>query len=89
MPWALSFFFKNGNNMEDKIIWRVDPKTDTVQKFVDNGVFLDGRKKTLDGAVKNSCKTTGTRKGSNPTGSKNTTQFTFKEDCHCSEWMKR
>ena len=85
-----SFFFKNGNNMEDEIIWRVDPKPDTIQKFIDNGVFLDGRKKTLDEAVvENSHKTTGARKGSNLTGSKNMTQFTVKEDYHYSEWMKR
>ena len=75
--------------MEDKIIWRADPKTDTIQKFVGNGVFLDGRKKTLDGAVKNSCNTTGTRKGSNLTGSNDTIQFTVKGDYHCSEWMKQ
>ena len=65
--------------MEDKIVWRADPKTDTIQKFVDNGVFFDGRKKTLDEAPKNSHKTAGTRKGSNPTGSKTTTDSPSKK----------
>ena len=76
--------------MQEKVAWIVDSKTDTVNRYVDNGVFYDGRQKTLQNSDKNQRRTgVVVRKSSSPTGSKNITQFTRKEDYHYNDWMKR
>ena len=75
--------------MPEKVAWIVDSKTDTVNRYVDNGVFYDGRQKTLQNSDKNRRRTGVVRKSSSPTGSKNITQFIRKEGISYNDWMKR
>ena len=60
---------------KEKSIWLVNSKTDSVERFIDNGVFLDGRAKALNPSFKlyhGSPK----RKKTVVTGSLNVTKFT-------------
>ena len=79
--------------MPNEIVWIADSKTDTVQQFVDNGVFCDGRKKTSDGDCNRTTaagtKISGIQKDSSPTKTKNIAGFTIEESHHCNQWMKR
>ena len=41
--------FLNVMMVEPKIVYVIDCSTDKTHKYVDNGVFFDGRRKTLEG----------------------------------------
>ena len=82
---------------QSKMVTVVDPSTDRAHRCIDNGVFLDGRTKTLKGhgltqhhqvtATGHTNKNKGS-KDKEVEGNNNITGFCIKEDCHHTKWME-
>ena len=82
---------------QSKLVTVVDPSTDRVHRYIDNGIFLDGRTKTLKehGLTQHNQVTptghTNKNKGSKDKeieGYTNITGFCIKEDYHYTKWME-
>ena len=82
---------------QSKLVTVVDPSTDRVHRYIDNGIFLDGRTKTLKGhGLTQQHQVTATRHVNKNKGSKdregegnnNITGFCIKEDYHYTKWME-
>ena len=80
---------------QEKVVSVVDSKTDRVHRYVDNGVFLDGRSKTLTkhgvGSRTQGVATVHTSNQSKDKeirGNRGITEFCIKEDYHYNKWME-
>ena len=80
-----------------KVVTVVDPSTNRVHRYIDNGIFLDERTKTLKGhglTQQHQVTPTGhtnKNKGSNDKegeGNTNIIGFCIEEDYHYTKWME-
>ena len=80
-----------------KVVTAIDSSTDRVHRYINNGIFLDGRTKTLKGhGLTQQHQVTPTGNTNKNKGSKekeveentNIAGFCVKEDYHYTKWME-
>ena len=92
MGYLFSFLWKM---KQGKVVTAVDSSTDRVHRYIDNGVFLDGRTKTLKGYGLTQQQQTASTEHTNKkkeskevVGNCGIAEFCIKEDYHYNKWMK-
>ena len=92
MGYFFSFLWKM---KQGKVVAAVDSSTDRAHRHINNGVFLDGRTKTLKGygltqqqQIASTEHTSKKKESKEVEGNRDIAKFCIKEDYHYKKWMK-